>query len=111
MEKYEVVRKSEEEGVSAWFERERIFEVTIHPPMHDSADFPNTQFVTAKLLRSIEREHAYIKGFKPYTEPVSAERTEDLKLFNIRALERHVAEAEAARLGVVTRERAEYDGD
>ena len=111
MKKYEFVSKSEEEGDVSWFEYERHFEITIHDPDASSADWPNTRFVSARFIRSVEREHAYIKGYKPYTEPVSAERPEALEQFNIRALERYVAKEEAVRLGFVTREQAEYDGD
>lgn len=110
-QKFEVNNLQEVEMEDFWVEYVRTFEVTVHDPIPQSIDYPNTKCVSAKMVKAIEREHAYLKGFKPFTEPVSAEREESIGPQQTRYLEEIVSEREAKRLGLVTKSRAEYDGD
>ena len=110
-QKFEVNTVQEVEMDGFWVEYLRTFEVTVHDPIRQSIDYPNTKCVSAKMVKAIEREHAYIKGFKPYTEPVTAEREESIGPQQTRYLEEIVADREAKRLGLITISRAEYDGD
>lgn len=109
-EKYVVVYKTKAEGEAAWYEHERTYEITINEPSQ-IGHYPDAKFVSAKLVKSVEREHIYIDGFQPFTEPISAEHEEQLEAFNVRDAEKNAAEIEAEKLGLITRELAEYCGD